>query len=220
MDGFGVFDIIGPRMVGPSSSHTAGAARLGYMARKIAEGDVKRAKLTLYGSFAHTGRGHGTDKALAAGILGFAPDDERLRYSLLLAQEADVELEIAFSDEPTEHPNMARIYIEGASGKVTEVLGASIGGGNIRILEINGIEVELSGDYPTLIVRHKDVPGVINLVTLVLAKEKVNIAFMRVFRHARNMDAYMIIETDSPVPTGICKLIRDWSSDVTEVMSV
>lgn len=220
MENFGLFEIIGPRMVGPSSSHTAGAVRIGNMARKIAGGEVKKAELTLYGSFAETGRGHGTDKALCAGILGLAPDDERLRYSMLLAQEAGVEVAVIFSDETLDHPNTARIRITAPDGRETEVVGASIGGGNIRINELNGMNVEFSGDYPTLIVRHRDVPGVINHVTLVLAKEKVNIAFMQVFRQVRNLDAYMIIETDSPVSQEVCELIRSWSDDVTEVRSV
>lgn len=220
MENFGLFEIIGPRMVGPSSSHTAGAVRIGNMARKIAGGEVKKAELTLYGSFAETGRGHGTDKALCAGILGLAPDDERLRYSMLLAQEAGVEVTVIFSDETLDHPNTARIRITAPDGRETEVVGASIGGGNIRINELNGMNVEFSGDYPTLIVRHRDVPGVINHVTLVLAKEKVNIAFMQVFRQVRNLDAYMIIETDSPVSQEVCELIRNWSNDVTEVRSV
>lgn len=220
MENFGLFEIIGPRMVGPSSSHTAGAVRIGNMARKIAGGEVKKAELTLYGSFAETGRGHGTDKALCAGILGLAPDDERLRYSMLLAQEAGVEVTVIFSDETLDHPNTARIRITAPDGRETEVVGASIGGGNIRINELNGMNVEFSGDYPTLIVRHKDVPGVINHVTLVLAKEKVNIAFMQVFRQVRNLDAYMIIETDSPVSQEVCELIQSWSEDVTEVRSV
>ena len=220
MENFGLFEIIGPRMVGPSSSHTAGAVRIGNMARKIAGGEVKKAELTLYGSFAETGRGHGTDKALCAGILGLAPDDERLRYSMLLAQEAGVEVTVIFSDETLDHPNTARIRITAPDGRETEVVGASIGGGNIRINELNGMNVEFSGDYPTLIVRHRDVPGVINHVTLVLAKEKVNIAFMQVFRQVRNLDAYMIIETDSPVSQEVCELIQSWSDDVTEVRSV
>jgi len=220
MESFGVFDIIGPRMVGPSSSHTAGAARIGYMARKIAGGEIKEADVYLYGSFATTGKGHGTDKALCAGLLGLTPDDDRLRCSMLLAQEAGVEIRIHFSDEVMEHPNTARIRITDTEGKVTEVVGASIGGGNIRITELNGMPVEFSGDYPTLIVRHRDVPGVINHVTLVLAKEKVNIAFMQVFRHVRNLDAYMIIETDSPVSQHVCELIQNWSEEVTEVKSV
>ena len=220
MQTYDLFDIIGPRMVGPSSSHTAGAARLGRMANKIAGGNVKHAHITLYGSFATTGRGHGTDKALVAGLLGMEPDDERLRYSMLLAKEADVDITLDFSDEIPDHPNTAEISIESDRGKLTHVRGASIGGGSILITEINGMDVELSGDYPALIVRHRDMPGVINTVTMILANEHINVAFMRVFRHARRQDACMVIETDSPVSPRVCQLILDWSEDVTEVLAV
>ncbi|MGN0799126.1 MAG: L-serine ammonia-lyase, iron-sulfur-dependent subunit beta [Christensenellales bacterium] len=220
MQNYSLFDIIGPRMVGPSSSHTAGAAKLGYMARKIARGDVKEAELTLYGSFATTGRGHGTDKALVAGVLGLAPDDARLRFSLLLAQEAGVAVTINFSEEEPDHPNTARIRLTGTDGRVTEVVGASIGGGNIRITEINGMAVEFSGEYPTLIVRHTDVPGVINDVTSILARERINVAFMRVFRQARRADACMVIETDTPVPERTRQLILDWCPETTEVFTI
>lgn len=234
MQTYGVFDIIGPRMVGPSSSHTAGAAKLGRMAYRIAGGGsalsnatgsvaascIKKAKIILFGSFATTGRGHGTDKALVAGILGLEPDDPRIRYSMLLAQEADVEVEIEFSEEPADHPNTAHIHLEGQNGKITDVTGASVGGGNILITNVNGMEVKFSGEYPTLIIRHTDVPGVINMVTLILAKEQVNVAFMRVFRHGRRSDACMVIETDSPVSERVCQLIADWCEPVTEVSAV
>lgn len=165
-------------------------------------------------------RGHGTDKALVAGILGLAPDDARLRYSLLLAQEAGVSVDIRYSDEEPEHPNTARIRITSAAGKVTEIVGASIGGGNIRITEINGMEVELSGEYPTLIVRHTDVPGVINDVTSILARERINVAFMRVFRQARRADACMVIETDTPVQERTRELILEWCQQTTEVFTI
>ncbi len=220
MKTYSTFDIIGPRMIGPSSSHTAGAAKLGYMAWKIAGRDVKRAVITLYGSFARTGRGHGTDKALVAGVLGLDPDDERLRYAMLLAREAEIEVEVKFSSDETEHPNTARILIEDSAGSITEVVGASTGGGSILITSINGLCVEFSGDYPTLIIRQKDVPGVINGVTSILARERVNVAFMRVFRQIRSMEAYMVIETDEPVSERTRQLILDWCPEITEVTSV
>lgn len=220
MSNYSAFDIIGPRMIGPSSSHTAGAARLGYMAWKIAGGNVKRAELTLYGSFAKTGRGHGTDKALAAGVLGMEPDDERLRYSMLLMQEAGVELVIQYSDEDVDEPNTARIRITDSKAEVTDVVGSSIGGGSIVITEINGLKVEFSGEYPTLIIRQRDVPGVINGVTSILAREQINVAFMRVFRHQKSNEAYMIIETDTQVPERTKQLILDWCPEISEVRSV
>ncbi|HOG00655.1 MAG: L-serine dehydratase, beta chain [Firmicutes bacterium ADurb.Bin248] len=220
MQNYGVFDIIGPRMVGPSSSHTAGAAKLGLMARKIAGEDVKKAKITLYGSFATTGPGHGTDKAVVAGILGLAQDDPRLRYSMLLAREADVDATVELSDEPVDHPNTARIELEGADGKKTLLIGQSVGGGNILVTNVNGLEMKFSGEYPTLIVRHTDVPGVINMVTLILAKEQINVAFMRVFRQGKRGGACMVIETDTPVGERVRQLIKDWCDPVTEVFSV
>lgn len=220
MQTYDLFDIIGPRMVGPSSSHTAGAARLGRMAGKIAKGKIKRAHITLFGSFATTGRGHGTDKAIVAGILGLEPDDESLRYSMLLAKEADVEITVDLSEEIPDQPNTAEIDIETEDGRLMHVRGASIGGGSIMITEINGLEMELSGEYPTLIVRHTDVPGVINTVTNILANEQVNVAFMRVFRHARRQDACMVIETDSPVSERVCKLILDWNENIKGVLAV
>ncbi len=217
---YSLFDIIGPRMIGPSSSHTAGAARLAHVAWKVAGRDVKSAELTLYGSFADTGPGHGTDKALVAGILGMDPDDERLRFSMLLAQEADIDISVTLSDEPVDRPNTARIRITATDGSITEIVGASIGGGSILITEINGLAVEFSGDYPTLVIRHTDVPGVINGVTGILAKEHINVAFMRVFRSGRSRDAYMVIETDSEIPERTRQLILDWCPEITEVRVV
>ena len=220
MQNLSVFDIIGPRMIGPSSSHTAGAARLAYVAWKIAGGDVKRAELTLYGSFAETGRGHGTDKALVAGILGMEPDDENLRVSIELAKERGVDVRIIFSDEPVEQPNTARIKTVNSKGEVSELVGASVGGGNILVTELNGMKLKFTGEYPTLVIRHHDVPGVINNVTGILAKEQINVAFMRVFRHAKRQDAYMVIETDTPVPQRTKDLINDWCSEITEVKTL
>jgi L-serine dehydratase len=156
MADYGVFDIVGPRMIGPSSSHTAGAAKLSHMAWKIAGGDVKKATLTLYGSFADTGRGHGTDKALIAGVLGLLPDDERISDAYRLAAEMGVEAEVVFSDEEVDRPNTVRIRIESGNGSVTEIVGVSVGGGNILITEIDGLSVEFTGEYPTMIVRQID----------------------------------------------------------------
>ena len=215
MENFSVFDIVGPRMTGPSSSHTAGAARIALIARRIINRPVKEVHFTLYGSFAETGRGHGTDKALIAGILGFEPDDVRIRDAYKHARDRGVLVNIIMSDEPTRHPNTVKIEACDAIGQWTEVKGESIGGGNILITEIDQLEVELSGDYPTLIIRHIDEPGVIAEVSHVLAQMRVNIAFMKVFRHGRGEDAYMCIETDTEVNEGmqaillqLCKCIR------------
>ncbi len=217
---YGVFDIIGPSMTGPSSSHTAGACRLALTARRIAGGDVAKAEFVLYGSFAKTGRGHGTDKALIGGILGMEPDDERIVSAYELAREAGLTVDIAFSEEERAHPNTVGIRITNESGEVTEVVGESVGGGNIRIVEINGLDVELTGDYPTLIVQYQDVPGVVAVVTHVLAQHRINIAFMRVFRHGRGADAYMTIETDQQVSEGTRALIVGLSGEINRVFAV
>lgn len=220
MKSYSAFDIVGPRMVGPSSSHTAGAARLGRMAWKLAGRDVVKAEITLYSSFAKTGRGHGTDKALVAGILGLKADNPEIKHSMFFALEAGIEVIFHMSDEETDHPNTVRMCLTSSDGRATEVVGASIGGGNIMITELNGVQVEFSGDYPTLIVMHTDVPGVINSVTSILAKENVNVAFMRVFRHVRSKAACMVIETDTPVAPRTLELMRDWCTEIEEVRAV
>lgn len=207
MENYSVFDIIGPRMTGPSSSHTAGAVRIAHVARHIAGMRVAEAKFTLYGSFAETGKGHGTDKALIAGVLGMQPDDARIKDAYRVAREQGVTVSVDFSDEPPEQPNTARVEITAPDGVVTQVVGVSVGGGSILITEINGMAVELSGDYPTLVIQHRDEPGVIAEVSHVLAQLNVNIAFMRVFRHGKGEDAYMTIETDQAVTKDMLNMI-------------
>lgn len=215
-----VFDIIGPRMVGPSSSHTAGAARIGLMANKLASGSIDKAHITLYGSFAQTGRGHGTDKAIAAGLLGVEPNNASLRYAMLLAEGAGASITISYSSDECEHPNTARIEFETKQGKKYSILGQSIGGGNIKIVEVNGMDVEFGGNYPTLIVFYNDVPGVITKVTSLLAKEGINVAFMKVFRSARRMNACMIIETDAPIDDALLQQINECDPTIGEVCSI
>ena len=200
MENYSVFDIIGPRMTGPSSSHTAGAVRLGYITRRIMGAEPSHASFTLYGSFAETGRGHGTDKALIAGLLGCMPDDARIRSAYKLARDSGLSVDFIWSEEPVEHPNTVRIIAEDVNGKETDVIGRSVGGGNILITKINGLDVEVTGEYPTLIIQHHDMPGVISDVSRVLAQLGVNIANMRVFRRGKgDNEAYMVIESDAPV---------------------
>lgn len=220
MESFSVFDIIGPRMTGPSSSHTAGAVRIAYIARRLIGEEISSVRFTLYGSFAETGRGHGTDKALIGGILGYTPDDERIKHAYEYAKEQGVLVDFIYSEEPMPHPNTVKIEATDVKDRVTEVVGQSIGGGNILITEINELGVELSGDYPTLIVRHLDEPGVIAEVSHVLAQLNVNIAFMRVFRHGRGRDAYMCIETDTPVTKEMQLIIRQLCKGITELFAV
>ena len=220
MDTYSVFDIIGPRMTGPSSSHTAGAVRLAHVARHIAGMRVAEAQFTLYGSFAETGKGHGTDKALIAGVLGMQPDDERIKDAYRIAREQEVFVSVEFSDEPVEQPNTARIVITGPDGRITEVVGCSIGGGAILITSINGLDVEFSGEYPTLIIQHRDEPGVIAEVSHVLAQLNINIAFMRVFRHGKGEDAYMTIETDQTVTQDMVGMIERLCHNIIKMFAV
>lgn len=194
------FDIIGPIMIGPSSSHTAGAVRLGLMARAILVEPVKSVEIKLHGSFAQTYKGHGTDRALIAGIMGFKPDDERIRDALQIATKNNIEYSFEKVNLEDAHPNTAIMKLTGISGQVVSVQGASIGGGNIVISYINDFEVNLSGKYPSLIVVHKDRPGVINGVTAALALYNINIAYMKVSRKERGAQALMNIEVDNPVP--------------------
>ncbi len=199
----GVFDIIGPVMIGPSSSHTAGAARLGLMVGKILGEKPVKAEILLHGSFAQTYRGHGTDKALLGGILGFAPEDMRLREALDIAAQQGLVYSFAPVDIPEAHPNTAIIKLTGESGRVIQVEGASVGGGNIRITRIGDFDVDLTGKYPALIIVHKDRPGVVNRVTSILARYKINIAYMRVSRKTRGQEAMMILETDDELSTEV-----------------
>lgn len=195
----GVFDIIGPIMIGPSSSHTAGAVRIGLMARKILGEEPVQATIELHGSFAQTYKGHGTDKAIIAGIMGFATDDERIKDALSIAVSIGLKYQINTTDLGDAHPNTAVIYLIGEAGRMTKLVGASIGGGNIRITNIDEYDVELTGQYHTLISIHHDRPGIITKVTSILAKYKINVAFMRVSRKSRGAEALMIIEVDEPI---------------------
>lgn len=200
----GVFDIVGPVMIGPSSSHTAGAVRLGLMARAILGEEPVRAGIQLTGSFARTYRGHGTDKALAAGILGLSPDDIRIREALVIAPAMGLEIAFQKVDIPDAPPNTAIIHLTGAEGRTVKVQGASVGGGSIRITEIDRFQVDLTGELPALITIHRDRPGVMMQVTSILAEEGLNIAFMRLSRQHRGEMAMMILELDElPSPAAV-----------------
>ena len=208
----GIFDIVGPVMIGPSSSHTAGAARIGLMARKILKDDPVKADITVYGSFAKTYKGHGTDKALVAGLLGFAADDLRLRQSFAIAKETNLAVAFHRSDEEVDHPNTVRIALTGKTGKKTEILGVSLGDGRIEIREIDGFPVALNGEEHTLITLHNDQPGIIAQATTIMAIGHINVSNMKVFRSAKNANAVMIVNTDSPVPDEMVRLISNISA--------
>ncbi len=191
-----VFDMIGPVMVGPSSSHTAGAARLGLIARALLGAEPVQADILLHGSFAKTYRGHGTDKALVAGVMGFAPDDMRLRDSLTLARRAGLAVNIQTAQLENAHPNTARITLTDRAGRTVELQGASVGGGNILVTEVNGLAVEITGQYTTLIVLHRDAPGTIAAVTEEMSRRGVNICNFRLAREQKGGVAVMTIEMD------------------------
>ena len=196
-----IFDILGPVMVGPSSSHTAGAARIGYTARQLFGESVKKAEVYLHGSFAATGKGHGTDCAIIAGLLGMKPDDLRIPVAFEEAKKAGMEFTIANKELKNAHPNTARVIMENADGRRMIIQAYSIGGGRIRVSNLDGIEVDFSGESNTLIVRNQDRPGCITEVSAALSKEKINVATMQVFRHKRGGSAVMVVETDQPIPT-------------------
>lgn len=204
----GIFDVVGPIMIGPSSSHTAGAARIGLMARNILKDEPVKVQLTVYGSFAKTYKGHGTDKALVAGLLGFSADDVRLRDSFAIAARQGLQVELQRSTSETAHPNTVRIAMQGKQGRTMEVVGVSLGGGKIEIREINGAQVSLRGEEHTLITVHRDLPGIIAQATTILAIGHINVSNMRVFRSGKNAAAVMIVCTDSPVPADMVAMIR------------
>ncbi|WP_244833834.1 L-serine ammonia-lyase, iron-sulfur-dependent subunit beta [Clostridium sp. BJN0001] len=209
MKQIGVFDIIGPIMVGPSSSHTAGAARLGKVARSIAGNDIREVTFILHGSFAKTYKGHGTDKALVAGILGMEPSDENLRNSLEIAKKRNIKVLFKTADLGNIHPNTVKFIIRTSDDKYVEVLGSSIGGGNIKITEVNDNEVDFNGNYETLIIIHKDTPGIINHVSCALYDREINIAFMKVFRYEKGEGATMVLELDSKISDSLISKIRE-----------
>ena len=203
-----IFDVIGPVMVGPSSSHTAGAVRIGYVARQLLGEEVREAKILLYGSFLATGKGHGTDKALTAGLLGMQTDDYRIPKSIEIAE--DKGMKIAFGEAVLKeaHPNTAQLYLKGISGKTMELVGQSLGGGRINIAEIDGIETNFCGDYPTLIVHNLDQPGHVTEVTSMLAHKAVNIATMQLYRDSRGGNAVMVLECDQEIPEESVRWLR------------
>jgi L-serine dehydratase len=213
-----LFEIVGPVMIGPSSSHTAGAVRLGRLAAAVFGGTPEKARILLHGSFASTGRGHGTDLALVAGLLGMTPDDERIAEALTLAETSGLVVTFEEADLGETHPNTARFLLSG-DGREMLVQGCSVGGGDVVLTLIDDFDVEISGDLPMLVVEHTDRPGVVAGVSAALAEEGVNIAGMRVSRERRGARALMLIETDQVVDAGTVAVV-DRVHDVHGVRSV
>lgn len=197
-----VFDIIGPVMIGPSSSHTAGAARIGLAARNLFGKQPAWAKIYLYESFAKTYKGHGTDFALAGGLLGFATDDERMSKALEIAKDNGLDIEFIEDSSAVSHPNTARLVI-GDEKDQLELVGISIGGGKVEITELNGFVLRLSGNHPAILIMHNDRFGAIASVTKILAKHEINIGHMEVNRKDVGKEALMVIEVDQNVDEAV-----------------
>jgi L-serine dehydratase len=211
-----VFDVMGPVMVGPSSSHTAGAVRIGLVAYQLLGEPPTDATILLHGSFAETYQGHGTDRAIVAGLLGLNTDDERIITAFELAAERGMRFRIDRIDLGDEyHMNTVKLHVRGNKTTI-EVVGSSIGGGNVVIVEINGFKTDLSGDYNTLLIFHQDTQGVAAKVFAALSRFGVNVAFMRLSRKAKGRDAFMAIEVDYTVPS---TLLQELAA-VTEITSV
>ncbi len=204
-----IFDIIGPVMVGPSSSHTAGAVRIGFVSRKLLGEPVRKAELLLYGSFLATGKGHGTDRALVAGLLGMHPDDERVPVSFEEAEKAGMEISFGKANLKEAHPNSVVLKLTGTSGKELEVLAASLGGGRMKICKLDGMEANFCADYPTLIVQNLDQPGCVATVTTMLSELGINIATLELYRDSRGGSAVMVVECDREVPPGSIRWLEE-----------
>lgn len=204
-----IFEILGPVMVGPSSSHTAGAVRIGYVCRKLMGEKIVTADIELYGSFLLTGKGHGTPQAIVAGLLGMTPDDARIPDSFEIAKAQRLKFTIGEAKLKEAHPNSVLLKLTGESGKELEVIGESLGGSIINIAQIDGLPANISGDYPTLIASNMDVPGMVAKVSKVLFEAKINIAQMHLYRASRGKNSVLIAECDQEIEDKTLNDIRD-----------
>jgi len=220
MPSISIFEVIGPNMVGPSSSHTAGAVAIALLVKKMVNGPIKKVEFVLYGSFAKTYKGHGTDRALLGGILGFETDDLRIKDSFQLAGEYGLEYSFRVDEKETEvHPNTVEIHVFAGKTMTMSVRGVSLGGGKVKIVKINGIEVDFTGEYSTLIIRHLDYPGVVAYIATCLSERNVNIAFMRLFRERKGATAYSVVESDDEIPQKLLDKLKEHPK-VEDVMLV
>lgn len=200
MANISAFDVIGPNMIGPSSSHTAGALRIALLARGMARGKIAKVRFVLHGSFSTTYKGHGSDRALVGGILGYSTDDPRIKNSFEHARSENIEFSFEIGDDPQiEHPNTVDVEITTQDGAKTLVRGVSVGGGRAELRAIDGVGLKLSGEYSTLFVKQYDRPGVIAHITKVLAEFGVNIAFMNLYREGKSALACTVIEADETI---------------------
>jgi L-serine dehydratase len=194
-----VFEIIGPVMIGPSSSHTAGAVRLGQLARRIFGEEPEEITVHFYGSFAQTYRGHATDVAVIGGLLDFETDDPRIRDALQHAHNRGIAVAFVPEAEPPEHPNTLMMDLKKRDSSL-RVRGVSLGGGAVRLTEVEGFPLNLTGENPAIMILHLDVFGVVAAVTARLARNEINISHMGLSRRERGKVALMVIETDQPIP--------------------
>lgn len=206
----GIFQVAGPIMVGPSSSHTAGAARIGKVARQIANADFDKVSFGLFGSFDKTGQGHGTDRALLAGVLGMNANDENIPKSFEIAKEKGLEFEFHAVELENAHENTAIITFYKNGEKRLEIQAASTGGGNIRIEKIDGYDIGVTGVLPTIFVRQNDKKGVISHVSTVLADNDINVATMKVSRQSKSEEAICVIEIDDNINKEIVEKLKDY----------
>lgn len=204
-----IFEILGPVMVGPSSSHTAGAVRIGYMTRKILGEAPVRADILLHGSFAATGSGHGTDRAILAGLLGMEPDDSRIPASREEARQAGLSYQFSAVNLRDAHPNTAVLTVWGEDGRSVKVQASSLGGGRIMVNKIDDIRVDFTGEKPTLIVQNEDKPGVLADITYTLSAQSVNIATLQLYRNQKGGYAFTIAETDSDISETVLSQLRE-----------
>lgn len=205
---YNAFDVIGPIMIGPSSSHTAGAARLGLAANRVSGGNIKAVKFMLHGSFAKTYKGHGTDRALLAGVLGYSERDERLRDAMRIADEKGVVYEFIETDMGDVHPNSVRIEMVIEGDEIITMSGSSIGGGSIQIWDVNGFAVDMTGEKPVMLTRHRDREGVISGVTRILATLGINIVSLNCSRKEKRGEASMVIELEEMLDERVLEVIN------------
>ena len=203
-----LFDILGPVMVGPSSSHTAGAVRIGLVTKKLLGSIPKKADIILSGSFAATGIGHGTDKALVAGLLGMDTDNIQIPQSFEIAKKEKLEFTFSRQNIRDAHPNTALLAVEDGNGRTIEVQASSLGGGRIMINKLDGIEINVTGERPALIVHNLDQPGHVAEVTSLMAHKSINIATMNVYRDKRGGYAVMVLETDQNIPASALEWLK------------
>lgn len=214
-----IFDVIGPNMVGPSSSHTAGAAAISSIAQKMFGKEISNVKFILYGSFAKTYKGHGTDKALLGGSLGFSSDDLRIKNSFEIAKQLGVNYSFEESNLELDHPNTVDVCMESKTGEKMVIRGISIGGGKVKIVAIDGVSVEFFGEYSTLIIDHLDKKGVLAFIANCLQDANTNIAFMKVYRNAKGEKAHSIIECDEQIDDKVLNTLKQ-NKDIINVMLV